>query len=211
MVFVSDFLYNDTEYMTLMSVCVVVQTIICLSYTYRHRKEYPVEFWLMWISLIGSIIGWFLLINVYLDASNAITTTHVVGVCMFLFGDVLYFVFVVRDSWLAYLHLRTRILFIRGVAVTILFMGCIATTTLFVNRFLRDRTLGLQDRGSRSDSWVFEHTGYLIFAAAHVIFFMFETPDPFNHKKKRGRGDEPVVVAHDVAAVPITVEDIKMS
>ena len=102
LLFVSDLLYRDTEYMVLMSVCVGVQMVFCICYAYRHRKEYPMEFRLMGGGLLISAIGWVTLNSNYLDATNDISDTHIAGVVMFVTGDTVYFVFVVRDSWLAY-------------------------------------------------------------------------------------------------------------
>ena len=65
--FVSDLLFKDTTYMILMTLCVVSQLMFCVFYAYRHRKEYPKEFYGMGIAETSTVVGWFLLNSFYID------------------------------------------------------------------------------------------------------------------------------------------------
>jgi hypothetical protein len=202
--FVSDLLFKDVIYMTLMSLCVVGQLVFCACYAFRHRKEYPFEFYTMIIAVTSAVVGWFLLNSFYINSSNEITVTHVVGVSLFILGSVVYMSFLVRDSWYAYIKTKTHIFLCRAVVITILSAACLALGGMFMDAFINHHIVNSDVRTS-TVSWVYEHTGYLLFTLAHVMFFADETPDPFNHKKNT---EQSVVkpVGYGVCGVPITPE-----
>jgi hypothetical protein len=181
--FVSDLLYNDTQYMALMSVCVVGQLVFCVCYAIRHRTDFPCEFYSMGGAVASVLIGWFLLNTFYIDSANEITKTHVAGVCLFILGDIVYMGFLVRDSWYAYGAARTGVMALRAVFITALYVACIVMGGLFMNAFINHHLASSKVR-TTTVSWIYEHTGYLLFTAAHVVFFAYETPNPFDHKKK---------------------------
>ena len=205
--FVSDLLFKDTTYMILMTLCVVSQLMFCVFYAYRHRKEYPKEFYGMGIAETSTVVGWFLLNSFYIDSNNEITKTHVAGVCLFILGSIGYMSFLVRDSWYAYREKKTYLLLWRAVSITLFFVSCVTLGGLFMNSFINHHISSNVER-TNTMSWIYEHTGYLFFTVAHIVFFAYETPDPFNHKKKP---EEPVVKAVDESSifnVPITEHDL---
>ena len=206
LLFVSDLLYRDTEYLVLMSVCVGVQMLFCGCYACRHRKEHPIEFKLMVTGLLLGAFGWATLNSQYLDPTNDISATHIAGVVMFVTGETVYFFFVVRDSCLAYWYHSSTLMLCRAISVVVIFTACLVMAGLFLSRFVIDHQLILSDVSHETTSWAFEHAAYLLFVAAHVIFFMYETQYPFRHKEKR----EPLasVYAPGPAYVPITFDDI---
>ena len=205
--FVSDVLFKNTQYMVLMTLCVVSQLGFCVCYAYRHRREYPTEFYIMGVSEASTVIGWFLLNSFYIDSQNEITKTHVVGVCLFILGSIGYMCFLVRDSWYAYRDHGTYLLLCRAVSITVFFVACVTLGGMFMNSFINHHVSSNVGR-TNTVSWIYEHTGYLLFTVAHIVFFAYETPDPFNHKKKP---EEPVVQAVGggiVAGVSITADDL---
>jgi hypothetical protein len=205
--FVSDLLYNDSEYMALMSVCVVGQLVFCVCYAFRHKKEFPYEFYIMLLAISFVVTGWFLLNTFYIDSSNEITKTHAVGVCMFIVGDIIYMWFLVRDSWYAWWKRETIPLMLRAICITVLYGSCIAMGGLFMNSFINHHLASAHTRTS-TVSWIYEHTGYLLFTVAHVVFFAYETPNPLDHKQKAEQSVKQPIGTDDPCKTTISPEHV---
>ncbi|MBV5344591.1 MAG: hypothetical protein JZU63_03150, partial [Rhodoferax sp.] len=66
--------------------------------------------------------------------------------------------------------------------IWLFFLTSIGMGAVFMVQFLNKHVV-IHDANESSNSWVFEHIGYMSFVCAHVLFFVDETPNPFRQKK----------------------------
>ena len=181
-VFVSDLLQQNIEYKCFMTVFVFIQLFFSAMYAWGHRKNHMWTFVLMNCGLLSAFVGWCMLSYVYMDAEqDSVSWVHVAGVMMFVCGSSLYFALMVVDIWADQRVKHTWTKFFMALLSTLLLFSSLGMGAVFMYHFL-DKHIVLHSSQS-SNSWVFEHVGYLSFVIAHVFFFLDETPNPWGPRK----------------------------
>ena len=181
-VFVSDLLSQNMEYKAFMTSFVCVQLFFSFTYACRHREHHGKKFGLILLGLLLAFVGWLMLSFKYMEPGlDSVAPEHMVGVMFFVIGSMLYFFLMVDNIWHDVLRAYSRYKLGMALVITLLFLNSFGMGIVFVIQFLRKHVV--LHSSESSHSWVFEHVGYMSFVAAHVLFFVDETPNPFNQKK----------------------------
>jgi hypothetical protein len=182
-VFVSDLLFDNLVYRVCMTVFVCIQLSFSFGYAFAHRENHWRKFALMVAGLLSALIGWFLLTYSYIDeATDSVSMSHMAGVGLFVCGSTVYFAVMAVDVWVNLKARNERWRVCVAVLIWLLGFSTLAMGIVFIYHFIKKRVvIHVEDS---SNSWVFEHVGYLSFVAAHVLFFIDESPDPFKPKNR---------------------------
>jgi len=182
-VFVSDLLSVNMGYKAFMTVFVCVQLFFSLMYAIRHREHHWWKFVLMVLGLVAALVGWCMLSYIYLEPDqDSVAPAHIIGVMGFVNGSSLYFVLMADNVRLDLYRSYSRYKLCMALLIGLFFLTSIGMGAVFMVQFLNKHVV-IHDANESSNSWVFEHIGYMSFVCAHVLFFVDETPNPFQQKK----------------------------
>ena len=172
--FVSDLLFNNVVYRTVVSTLVAFQLCICAFFVIQLNRNRTKELraWcclpvmaveLLLLSLAW--LGWVIVTAVYLDSEGHMTVGHITGAGLFITACGLYFLLMMANVFILYPNewsMREWLLF--GLAmlcfVSSVVVGCIFAASFF-SKAIRF-------------GWAFEHAAFILFIAAHIWLFIVD-------------------------------------
>ena len=185
--YVSDLLFTDPVYVTIITVCLALQFLVCITYAWLHIVGHG---WgLEAIFLLTACLGWIMLCARYLDEGGIyLSGLHTAGIVLFVVGCAAYFARML--VCMLYIAQTSSVQIVRHVyAVVGLLVLSAACWVAFVCCYYSSG-----GRISNSPAWLFEHPAFAAFAAAHAVFF---TVDWEQEEEADGCGPDPAAVRMD--------------
>jgi hypothetical protein len=166
-VFISDFLFADAVYRSLMTFFVAAQLGVCAIYVTRLRdadKEGRCWFFIEIVLFFGAWIGWTILCAEYQTPDGKSSDVHFTGVGIFVTCSALYVILIIRlirsvsSEW-------TETESNEYYCVLILFVVSIVLGTHFIVRALNEE----------NDAWITEHVAFVTFVLTHMGLFILDS------------------------------------
>lgn len=178
--FISDFLFSDSIYRSVMTCFVALQLAICALFVTRlnSRKEDGPFMYCVEISLfVCAWVGWTTLCAQYTNPkAGSMSKVHAAGVGVFIACSLVY---VCMMSYNVYVLFETFSLLVRAefalLAVLLITSCCLGVH--FIDGALR----------ARPDAWVTEHLAFAFFVMCHMLLFLIDS------RKQRRRLDTAAV------------------
>ena len=150
-VYVSDLIFDLLSYRVLMSLLTGLQILLCFAAACQEIRE-EVFFWFEMIGLTLCAVGWITLNAMYKNPSdNAVSTGHIVGTGLYVAGNVVNFLFMLRATD------RTRWVWVLAAVI----LASIFAGIGFLVGFFSNQEFG----------WICEHWAVMLVAVAHFVFF----------------------------------------
>jgi hypothetical protein len=167
--YVSDLLFNDVAYRTLVSVLVALQLCICAVFAIQLNRQ---RLWscipvmaLELFTLCVAWVGWVCVTSMYMDSDGHMTMGHVLGAGLFIAACALYFVLMMVNVFVFYPNRWSR----REWAVFSLAAVCFVLASvvgcIFIASFFTRRV---------QFGWMFEHAAFILFIAAQLWLFIVD-------------------------------------
>ena len=166
-VFISDFLFADSVYRSLMTFFVAAQLGVCVIYVTRLRdadKEDRCWFFIEVVLFFGAWIGWTILCAEYQTPDGKSSDVHFTGVGIFVTCSALYVILIIRlirsvsSEW-------TKTESNEYYCVLILFVVSIVLGIHFIVRALNQE----------NDAWITEHVAFVTFVMTHMGLFILDS------------------------------------
>ena len=155
--YVSDMIFAIVPYRVLTSTLTAIQIILC-TIAMCHTQRGPC-FVFEVAALVFTALGWITLNASYYNADHSITLAHLVGTGIFVAGNVMTFMFMVRTTahtahrWLLFLLVSTM-------------HASVGTGIGFLVGFFTRKAFG----------YVCEHLSFILLAIVHALFFALRSP-----------------------------------
>jgi hypothetical protein len=167
--YVSDLLFDDIAYRTLVSVLVALQLCVCGVFAIQLNRRYvwrcvPVMA-LELFMLCVAWVGWVMVTSIYLDSDGRMTMGHVLGAGLFIAACGLYFVLIMVNVLVFYENHWSRREWVVFCLAAFCFVLAVVTGCFFVASFFaRQIQFG----------WMFEHAAFILFVAAQLWLFIVD-------------------------------------
>lgn len=193
--FVSDFLFSDNIYRSVMTFFVAIQLGVCVLYVCRLRdaKKEDSRFFFAEIFLFaGSWVGWSMLCAQYSSPGGGSGEIHFAGVGIFIFcsafyvGVMLYHVNSIKGEW----STVARVEFYMSL---VFFLVSVALGVDFIVGALARKKL----------AWVTEHISFIFFIASHMTLFILDSNRSSRAETNDGEAVANVVKDEHAILVPV--------
>ena len=166
--YVSDLLFTNNVYKTLMTSLVGLQLCSCAFFVVQLNQASLSYFPLMvseLFCLILAWIGWVVLSTIYQDADGKIIPGHIIGAGMFIFGCGVYFGLMVGNVTTIRTGQWTRMDYAVFIGVIVLFTSSLVNGSLFIASYFGDRIVC---------GWMYEHAAFILFTGANILLFLID-------------------------------------
>lgn len=165
---ISNVLYNDIEFRTIMTFFVCLQLMMVFFYVlkFRHHPQITCTYWTGMTGILIALVGWFVLIT------NFDNVIHAIGAGFFLAGTVIYWTILFELGKIEDESMVT----IYTIASWIVGISCLAFGATYAFMWI----LG------NGDSWLYESLSFALLSFVFILFFLRHTPFPYR-KETRGK------------------------
>jgi hypothetical protein len=155
--FVSDLLFSDSTYRSLMTFFVALQLAVCALFVVQWHSFVGAQLFFLFVAWIG----WVVLTTYYREVDGVIGNVHYAGVGIFIFGSVVYYSLMLWS--MAYRFQRiTCFVCSEMLGLVLVFAAAIVSGVYFI--------VGVMYYND-SLSWVYEHAALVLFISGHVFLF----------------------------------------
>ena len=166
--YVSDLLFGDLVYRQLMTSLVGFHLTVCAIFVVRLNRHVEGSWLLVFelILMITSWIGWTVLTADYHTETGVISSGHFFGTGAFTFAGMLYFPLMAYNVYCRFPRRNwTGLDDLVFLSAIVSFLLCCGAASYFIDSVVR---------GTEEFAWIFEHTAFIFFFAAHLFLFVLE-------------------------------------
>ena len=178
--FISDFLFRDSIYRSVMTCFVALQLGVCAMFVtrlhdLRGKRHWamccfhgPLLFFTEILLIVFAWVGWTVLCSEYTSPdSNGMSKVHATGVGVFISCSVAYVVFMLWHVYALFERFSRLALAEFGLLILLLLVSIVLGFHFIVNSIY-----------GNSDAWVTEHLAFVFFVACHVLLYLIDSSRP---------------------------------